>query len=478
MLAWFQENWQIASATLPSPNYTIMLNDKLYSVLPERLQNEVVSVYGMMLKRKRYGPIFSQALNGMIERSEWTQQKILDYREEKLAEACRRASQTNFYSRILDERGWDWKKLLDPECFSQLPILDKKTIRNNYNDLRPRPSANTDQILTTSGTTGESLSFSICNQFEPIQWAVWWRYRNWHGITQGMTCALFASAPIVKGEIRKKPWRFDRHNNEYRFSIFHISPGNASLYVDELNSIQPDWVHGNPTALALLASHISNQNLELKLNLKAVTVGSENLLGWQRFIIEKTFKTNVVQHYGLAEGVANISECENGNLHIDEDFSYVELLEHKGLQSGSRIIGSQFDNLAFSILRYDTGDLATLADESCSCGHPGRIVSSLDGRTTDYVVLPSGKRIASLAAPFHDCDWLGGAQIVQKKSGELKIRLVPLKEWSNSNLAALERSLRVRLGKEIDIEFQIVSEIPKTIRGKHKLVLSEFGSGD
>ena len=85
---------------------------------------------------------------------------------------------------------------------------------------------------------------------------------------------------------------------------------------------------------------------------------------------------------GLAEAVANISECERGRLHVDEDFAAVEFVPE---QTGRRhrIVGCNFTNLATPLLRYDTGDLAVLDDDGCDCGRPGRVVASVDGRQED-----------------------------------------------------------------------------------------------
>jgi phenylacetate-CoA ligase len=173
----------------------------------------------------------------------------------------------------------------------------------------------------------------------------------------------------------------------------------------------------------------------------------------------------------LAEAVANISQCPAGHLHVDEDFSYVEFLPD--VDGMSRIVGTSFSNRAVSILRYDTGDLARTSNDVCSCGRAGRLVTSLDGRLTDYIVLPGGRKVASLATPFHDADGLREAQLYQAKDGNLVIRYVPISGGA-VDLNSLESSLRVRVGGEIKISFEQLAQIPKTKRGKTKLVVSDF----
>jgi phenylacetate-CoA ligase len=390
-----------------------------------------------------------------------------------LRDAIRRASQSPFYDDYLKSKGWTWHNLLDFENFSQLPIISKSFLRANISQFIPPTTRIGDRTLKTSGTTGESLSFPVSCNVEANQWAVWWRYRSWHGISMGTKSAIFASSPVVVGALKGRPWRFNSANNEYRFSIFHISKETAPIYAESLNSIQPKWIHGNPTAISALASHLFELGIKLRLKLICVTVGSENLLGWQKTIIEKVFDCKVFQHYGLAEAVANISECELGNLHVDEDYSHVEFLNSDESGTAS-IVGTTFHNHALTVLRYDTGDLARLSSASCKCGHPGRLVQSLDGRLTDYITLPDGQRVASLAAPFHSTENLHGAQIYQSITGDLVIRYIPGPNWSDSQLHELEKSLRIRVGPTIPISFLMVDSLEKTPRGKMKLVISDY----
>lgn len=108
---------------------------------------------------------------------------------------------------------------------------------------------------------------------------------------------------------------------------------------------------------------------------------------------------------------ANISQCLEGFLHVDEDFAAVEFLPAGGDQY--RIVGTNLSNLAFPLIRYDTGDLATLTDAICECGRPGRIVEHLDGRQEDYVVTRSGAQLGRIDHIFKDMINIREAQIRQ-----------------------------------------------------------------
>ena len=96
----------------------------------------------------------------------------------------------------------------------------------------------------------------------------------------------------------------------------------------------------------------------IKLDIKYVTIGSENLYDHQKDLILKAFNTIAYQHYGLTEGVANISQKKDGNLYVDEDFSVVEFIPKSELSYS--IIGTSLSNWAMPLIRYDTGDQAVI----------------------------------------------------------------------------------------------------------------------
>lgn len=447
----------------------------IYNALPNFLQDAAVSIVGWQQKRKRYDKYFHQKLEEYIERDSISKDKLFEYQRTKLKSALEQASKTPYYSKLFEEMGVHWSELADLKSFVKIPLTYKTDVAKNPTLFMPRAAKEGDIRISTSGTTGQSLSFNASQNFDSEQWVVWWRYRYRFGINLGTKCALFSSTPIIPPNENTRFWRLNSAYNEYRFSVFHISDRTVKSYVDSLNSIQAPWIHGNPSAIALLAQLITRNNLKLKYQPSWLSIGSENLQPWQAAAIENVFGVKPIQHYGLMEGVSNISQCRCGKLHVDEDFAYTEFVknEHSGSFS---IVGTAFNNDAFSLLRYVTGDLATpdTTTTICKCGFNGRLVSAIDGRQTDYITMPNGERVASLAGPLHSTSGLAEAQIFQDKTGALTVRYVPTTGWIDSNIDSIARKMRDRIGSEIQIKFQKVDAVERTSRGKIKLVISEY----
>lgn len=445
----------------------------LYNKLPAFIQDMAVSLAGANQKKSRYDEDYHQFFNAQMEREHWCEEQVHAYQKIQLGNALERASRTSYYSTLFKSMGAHWSELTEYNNFKNIPITYKESVSENPAAFKPRDSIKTDKLISTSGTTGKSLTFSASKSFDSQQWAVWWRYRARFGIKQWTKCALFSSTPIVPSTETKRFFRLNNAYNEYRFSVFHISEKTVAAYVHSLNKIKAPWIHGNPSALSLLAKLMLDNNLALNHKVHWLTIGSENLQSWQEDVLLKVFGTKPIQHYGLMEGVSNISQCPSGNLHTDEDFSFTEFVT-QGNSESKLIVGTSFCNDAFSLLRYSTNDLATLKQGHCSCGRPGRLVSSIDGRFTDYITLAGGEKVASLAGPFHSTPGLSEAQIYQDTTGALTVRYVPSIDWDSKNLISLESKLRDRIGNSLPIRFQIVDKVERTPRGKAKLVISDY----
>jgi phenylacetate-CoA ligase len=403
-------------------------------------------------------------------------EEIERFRDERLTRLVALASATApFYREHLRQAGVSPEEIQTLEDLRRLPVLTKAQAQTHAAALVSRGVPNRDaQIVHTSGTTGAALRFPMIREAIQEQWAVWWRYRAWHGITFGTRCALFAGRSIVPIDQTEPPfWRHNAPGRQLLFSGYHMSPRNLPAYVDELQRRRPPWLHGYPSLLALLAAYLLESGTELGYDVRWVTTGAENLLPHQSAVMEHAFGVKPIQHYGLTEGVANISECEYGTLHVDEDFAAVEFIP-VGANGLHRIVGTNLSNPATPLLRYDTHDLATLSSRtSCTCGRPGRIVSSIDGRREDYVVLGNGTRVGRMDHVFKDMVNIKEAQIYQSQAGRITIRVVRGDRYKATDEHALMRETAKRVGDDTAVEIEYVDGLPRSSVGKLRFVISE-----
>jgi phenylacetate-CoA ligase len=451
----------------------------LYLKLPTSLQHATCSLEGWRIQRSRYSQSFWNLLKTAEDRTYWSEDQMRDFRDQRLSEFVRHCARSVPYYqslfRSLDIGPEDIRTLDD---LRYLPVLTKAQVQTNYPDLLSRDIPESQRIIThTSGTTGGGLRFAITQQATQEQWAIWWRYRRWHGIQPETWCGYFGGRSVVPLSQTAPPfWRYNLPGRQILFSAYHLSSVNLDAYIAELRRRRPPWLHGYPSLLALVAAYLLDTGKDLGYTVQWVTIGAESLLPQQIDLILKAFGVAPIQHYGMAEAICNISECEMGSLHVDEDFAAVEFLANPdGL--GYRVIGVNLTNPATPLLRYDSQDIAALSNHPCDCGRPGRVVESIDGRQEDYVILKNGARLGRMDHIFKDMTNINEAQIVQKRPGEMVIRIVRGVHYTELDEYTLLQETRKRVGEQAEIQFDYVESLTRSASGKLRFVVSEIPEG-
>lgn len=406
-------------------------------------------------------------------------EQVQAYLDQRLRAFIRHCAHTvPFYRRRFQECGISPDDIQTLTDLQRLPILTKQEVQDHYPEPVSEAVPKRQQIIIhTSGTTGAGLRFATTLRAIQEQRAIWWRYRRWHGLQPGTWCGYFGGRSVVPLSQTRPPfWRYNIPGKQIIFSAYYMSPTNMGYYVDELRRRRPPWLHGYPSLLALLAAYILESGTDLGYKVRWVTTGAENLLPHQADVIERAFGVRPKQHYGMAEAVANFSECEYRALHVDEDFAAVELIPNPD-GPGFRVIGTNFTNLATPLLRYDVQDIVTVTDSECPCGRPGRLVASIDGRCKDYVILKNGARLGRMDHIFKDMVNIREAQIYQKTPGEIIIRVVRGSRYTETDERALIREARKRVGDDTETLIEYVDRLERSRAGKLRFVISEMEHG-
>lgn len=444
----------------------------IYNNLPIFAQNIACYFKGKNIQKVRYSSTFWKYLEEYNNRNDWSYEQLRNHQDMKLKRMVRHCYETvPYYRNLFDSLGINYESIRTIEDLKLLPILSKDTVNKNFKDFISTSIPKTKMVLGhTSGTTGSGFKFYTTNEAISEQWAVWWRFRQNLGIEFNTWTALFGSNLVVPIDQNKPPyWRINKPCKQIYFSAFHENEDNLYHYFNEINRRKLRWIHGFPSLLTLLASFILKNNLKFDYKIEYVTIGAENLLDYQRNIIEEAFGTKVYQHYGLAEGVSNFSQNKDGEMFVDEDFAITEFLPNDN--DTYNIIGTNLTNFAMPLLRYDTKDTARFINDKKT---GKRKVLSIDGRTEDYITLPNGVRVGKLDHAFKDTVNIVEAQISQKADYSIIVYAVKNKEDVTDDENQAVHLLRKSLGYDISIDFKYVTKIPRTAGGKLRFVISEI----
>ncbi len=450
-----------------------------YNKSPVFLQNLACTLIGFRKKKKRYSPEFHRFLNWLEESDTWSLEQLKEYQSEQLRRIIQHCYETvPFYTKQFDQLKLKPTDIKTPDDLKCLPVLTKETVRNNVSSLISTkfPKKSLVQVAT-SGTTGAGLKFYHDPMAIVFQWSVWWRFRRRFGIKLYDRHAAFTGNPVVPQRQQRKPyWRNNRAVNQVRFSAFHLSADSVHDYVAWLNKNDFVYFSGYPSVMAALAEFMQDKQLTLQKPPRVVFCGSESVLPSQRQVMQNVFGCPVADQYGAAEHVCNLSQCEHGVYHEDMEMGVIEreVIESDKTSVSARIIATGLVDMAFPLLRYDIGDVATFTTERCSCGRLSLTASCIDGRIESYIVTPDGRKIGRMAHVFADLPNVRESQIVQDSIDHLVVKVVRSAGYDATNELHFEQRIRAIVGTEMKIKFEYVNEIPRTKNGKLRAVISRI----
>lgn len=461
-------------------SYGSDLQQRLFYLAPYPAKNAIASFYGWRERRRRHGSYYRRCFQELEESQWWNNDKLLEHQLAALKNFLGYAGQNSpYFAALFDKYDFKPDRMTNSAELSRLPILSKPMFRDNLNRIVSGNFGNESaHWVHTSGTTGFGLCFP--ETWECFQREYAFRFHNYHcgGIELGDKWAICAGHPVVNPNRKRPPfWVHDYTNNWLLISSYHLTEANLRSYMDKLERFQPDMIGGYPSSVYLLA--LANEACGRRVRPKAVYTSSETLLDFQRKLIEASFCCKAYTYYGNGERSAFIGECDQGRLHLKLDHSLVEFLDDSDRPAKpgtpARMISTGFGNYATPLVRYDVGDVVVVSeDQTCACKRGGVLLDQLIGRVEDYVLTPDGRYVGRLDHLFKQAQNVRMAQIIQADLHKIVIRIVREPRYSNTDEVQIFQEARQRLGPQIAIEFEYVSDIPRTRTGKFRFVLSEL----
>ncbi|WP_421888023.1 phenylacetate--CoA ligase family protein [Methylibium sp.] len=160
-----------------------------------------------------------------------------------------------------------------------------------------------------------------------------------------------------------------------------------------LQALQPSVLITYPSCAAALAQlqQRPEGSAQLRLTLKEVWMGGEQLSAEQREQIQAAFGCPVRNNYGASEFFTIAWECAHGELHLNDDWLVLEPVDEQlqplpmGEMSHSTLL-TNLANLTQPLLRYQLGDRVRRVAERCSCGSAFPLIE-VQGRADDTLRL-------------------------------------------------------------------------------------------
>lgn len=454
---------------------------KLYGRLPPFTRSAAASAYGYYLRWWRYGPETERLVEAALERDAWGPEQWQRWQRPRLEEMLHRAAtrvpyyRDHWRARRADGDDSPWEEL------SNWPLLDKEQVRREPRAFLADDTSERELFrLTTSGTSGTPVTTWRSRRTMRAWYAlVEARSRRWYGVDRRMPWAILGGQLVTPAEQREPPfWVWNAGLRQLYMSALHLSPDNAEAYAEALERHGVRHMYGYASSMYALASMLQDRNVRPP-QLEVAVSNAEPLHPHQRRKIGEVFGCPVRDSYGMSEIVAAASECDHGRLHLWPDAGVVEIV---GGEDGSpvprgrsgELVCTGLSNLDMPLVRYRVGDRGALSAsrEGCPCGRGLPVIERIEGRVSDNLLTPDGRRVFWLNPVFYDLPVREG-QIVQTALAKVHVNVVPGAGFDD----ACERELRDRLVQRlgsVDVVVHRVDEIAREANGKLKPVVNRL----
>lgn len=382
-----------------------------------------------------------------------------------------------FYRHRMMEAGLTPLDIQTHDDLRLLPVLTKRDIQDHGDMLVASDVPAKEMVRNqTGGSTGSPLQFYVDRDRFDSRMASTDRHNAWAGLRPGDWYAhLWGSRFDVGDNPNPNPaWR---QKFLYRNLTLHtaaVSEEAMFRFVEVLRRYRPKVMLAYAQSAVLFAEFCRENNF-YDVTFESMIVSAEMLLPGKRKLLEETFGGKVFNRYGCREVSVIASECEyHSGLHVNADALLVEVEPGPSLPPGmGRVLVTDLLNRSMPLIRYEIGDLASLDSAvHCPCGRSLPLIGNIQGRSSDFLRLASGRMIAgpSLALLAADMRDVRQVQFIQDDPHHVTLNVVAGRGYNLFTEQELHRRMQPYLEGETTLTIVTTDSIPSEPSGKYRFV--------
>lgn len=443
-----------------------------------------------------------------LKKSQYFPQEVLqEIQLEKVREIIAYAGEhVPFYERRFHDIGLEPEDIKSLEDVARIPALSRQEVIDGYRDMvdrRRSPSIDiaeasmrgTGQPVpfarfrkhnlvrnTSSGSTGAPTVFFEDGSIAALNWAHELRFRNWFGLNPGVKEARMAristeymprSSSIL---FRRLLW------HQLVLPGINLSEEDYEYCLKRIRQYRPRVIWGFTSALTGLGEYMLGTGASLAPN------GPDLLITWaapmhthERRVLERAFNCALTNIYGSREVGHVAARCPHDSLHLNQEWSLVEIESNEQTYDGERggeILVTTLVDTPMPFVRYRMGDIGTLSNAKCPCGRTLLTLSQLLGRTGEIFKTKDGRMISPnfWCRTFMDPKMshsIRRFQVIYTKEKDLRIKIVADTSYGPDTEAYLRSFLEKNFDADTNIDFEYVEDIASHISGKYQMVVNE-----
>ncbi|HBZ34793.1 MAG TPA: phenylacetate--CoA ligase [Bacteroidales bacterium] len=304
------------------------------------------------------------------------------------------AAHSPFYQRHLN--GIDIESITTLEDLTRLPFTDKNDLQRYQWDFLCVPRDKVIDYITTSGTTGEPISFACTDK--DLQRLAYNERKS------------FQCAGLKPGNILQLMTTMDKRFmaglaywlgiRELGASIVRVGNGVPELQWDTIQRLKPDTLMCVPSFTLKLVQYAIEHGIDYHKSSVRRIIGigeglrnqdlTLNLLGTR--INNLWPEVELYATYSSTEMSATFSECQFGcGGHVHPELIIVEIIgeDNKPVTDGEvgEVVITTLGVEGMPLLRFRTGDMAAKINKQCRCGRHSYRLTPLVGRKNNMIKL-------------------------------------------------------------------------------------------
>lgn len=374
---------------------------------------------------------------------------------------------------------------LKVKAWEDIPVMTKQDLQYPLaKRLSEAYSPKSVFVNKTSGSSGHPFRFAKDKPAHALTWANIISLYAQHGIDMAKSLeARFYGIPKDLVGYQKERLK-DRFARRYRFDIFNLSDHQLEGFLTKFKQTPFELINGYTSSIVMFAKHLSDQNICLSdvcPSLKACITTSEMLFDLDRQLLERVLGVPVINEYGASELDVIAFENVQGEWQLNNKTLLVEIVDDNGqiqpLGVEGHLVITSLYNKAHPFIRYKIGDVGVISSKSTS---KIQVLEKLIGRTNQFAILPSGKRIPALSfyyvtkSVIEDSGTVKEIKVVQETTNQFSIEYVAQADLSKAQQSKITRAIETYLEPGLVVDFKRFDQLERTKSGKLKQFISKI----
>lgn len=411
--------------------------------------------------------------------------ELAKLQEKRLTAILQHAHQhCRFYRRRFTDAGLSAEDLKGSSCLRRIPILTKLDIQQNLDQmLADNVPAEQRARNQTGGSTGMPVQFYVDLERFDSRMASTARHDGWAGYHPGDWCAYLwgARLDMITGDTLWNRLRTRLLYRRIELNTSGISAADWARFIARVRRLEPPVMLAYAQSAVLFAKHVREKGIT-DIRFRSIITTSEVLFPEQRTLLEETFSAKVFNRYGSREVSVLASECDqHTGMHVNADALYVEVEPDPSIAApNGKILVTDMLNRSMPLIRYEIGDAGHFAERTCPCGRALPLLGDLQGRLTDFLVMPDGRQLSGVALltwVFADVSELQHVQLIQDTPDEVKMKIVPGRSYAPEVEHRLRERLRHYLQADVRVTVELCDEVEISASGKRRFVINRIPEG-